>query len=48
MGTGMAKAIDACIGPEEPINDAPNPPSRPWVHPVVPPKDVSPILPLGN
>jgi WD40 repeat protein len=48
MGTGMTRAIDACIGPEEPINNVLYPPLTPWVHPVVQPRDISPIIPLGH
>jgi WD40 repeat protein len=48
MGTGMTRVVDACMGDEEPINDIPVPPPRPWVHPIVQPRDISPILPLGH
>jgi WD40 repeat protein len=48
MGTVMTRVIDGCMGPEEPINDVPYPPPRPFVHHVVQPRDISPILPLGH
>jgi WD40 repeat protein len=48
MGTGMTRATDACMGPEEPINDALYPQPTPWVHHVVQTRDISPIISLGH